>query len=187
MTSFESITTEEGELKLMWTKKKKMWYIAYKLFAAWLPVSRHSILARHTRLFYARKIADYCGKNVNIERNASFSPELHIGENSGIGIDCEINGKVFIGDNVMMGPEVIIYTRNHRYDRVDIPIQLQGYSKAEPVHIGDDVWIGRRAIILPGVTIGNGCVVGAGAVVTKDIPAYSVAVGVPARVVKERK
>ena len=60
-------------------------------------------------------------------------------------------------------------------------------DKPLPVKIGDDVWIGRRVIILPGVTIGDGCIIGAGAVITKDIPPYSVVVGVPAKVVRRRK
>ena len=74
----------------------------------------------------------------------------------------------------MMGPEVVIYTSGHRYDRTDIPMMEQGGTEPEPVTIGNDVWIGRRAMIMPGVHIGDGCVVGAGAVVTKDIPPYSV-------------
>ena len=86
----------------------------------------------------------------------------------------------------MMGPEVVIYTSGHKFDRTDIPMMEQGNTDAEPVTIGDDVWIGRRVMIMPGVTIGNGCVIGAGAVVTKDIPPYSVAGGVPAKVLKSR-
>ena len=84
----------------------------------------------------------------------------------------------------MMGQEVIIYTTRHNDNRIDIPMMEQGMGNVLPVKIGDDVWIGGRVIILPGVTIGNGCIIGAGAVVTKDIPPYSVAVGVPAKVVK---
>ena len=86
----------------------------------------------------------------------------------------------------MMGPEVIIYTSGHKFDRLDISMMDQGFTDVNPVTIGNDVWLGRRVIIMPGVTIGDGCVIGAGAVVTKDIPAYSVAVGVPARVIKSR-
>jgi maltose O-acetyltransferase len=86
----------------------------------------------------------------------------------------------------MMGPEVVIYSQSHKYDRTDIPMCEQGFSEYKEVVIGDDVWIGRRAIIMPGVHIGKGCIIGAGAVVTKDIPDYSVAAGVPARVVKSR-
>lgn len=170
----------------MWTVKKKILYIFYKLTAAWLPISQHSSVAKNIRTFWARKIATKVGTNVNIERNASFGPLLEIDNDSGIGIDCEIYGPVTIGKNVMMGPEVIIYTSGHKHDRIDIPMGKQGNDQVRPVYIGSDVWIGRRAIIMPGVSIGNGCIIGAAAVVTKDIPDYSVAVGVPAQVVKSR-
>jgi maltose O-acetyltransferase len=86
----------------------------------------------------------------------------------------------------MMGPEVVIHTRNHRHDRVDIPMCQQGYDEEKPVKIEDDVWLCERAIILPGVTIGKGSIVGAGAVVSKDVPPFSVVVGNPALVIKTR-
>ncbi len=85
-----------------------------------------------------------------------------------------------------MGPEVCIFTMNHRTDRVDIPIKYQGNTEEREVFIGDDCWIGCRAMLLPGVKLGRGVVVGAGAVVSKDVPDYSVVVGNPARVVKTR-
>lgn len=171
----------------MWTKRKKILYVLYKLFAAWLPRSRHLRFAKKLRVFFAKRIIAFCGNNVNIEKQAQFTPDLKIGDNSGLGIQCEANGPVVIGKNVMMGPEVVIYTGGHKFDRTDIPMIEQGGTGDTPVVIDDDVWIGRRAIILPGVHIGEGCVIGAGAVVTKDIPPYSVAAGVPAKVVKSRK
>ncbi len=86
----------------------------------------------------------------------------------------------------MMGPEVIVLTQHHKFDRLDIPMRQQGHKPYEPVIIGDDVWIGIRAIILPGVKIGKGAIIGAGAVVTKDVPEYAIVGGVPARVIKLR-
>lgn len=170
----------------MWTVKKKILYILYRLTAAWLPISQRSLTAKKMRAFWARRIATKVGTNVNIERKAVFGPLLQINNNSGVGINCEIYGPVTIGENVMMGPEVIIYTSGHKHDRTDIPMVKQGGDAVKPVTIGNDVWIGRRAIIMPGVKIGNGCIIGAAAVVTKDIPDYCVAVGVPAKVVKSR-
>ena len=170
----------------MWTKKSKMLFVLYKVTAQWLPISQRSSLAKKMRGFFGKRITTKFGKNVNIERNAVFTPELEIGNNSGIGIDCEIYGPVTIGDNVMMGPEVIVYTSGHNHNRTDIPMMKQGSSEVRPVKIGSDVWIGRRAIIMPGVTIGDGVIIGAGAVVTKNIDPYMVAVGVPAKAVKSR-
>lgn len=85
----------------------------------------------------------------------------------------------------MMGPDVIILTSNHRIDSVSVPMNEQG-SIIDKVIIGNDVWIGARVIILPGCKVGNGVVIGAGAVVTKDIPDYCVVGGIPAKVIKKR-
>ena len=85
-----------------------------------------------------------------------------------------------------MGPEVIILTENHRFERTDIPMRLQGRQELRPVAIHDDVWIGTRVIILPGVTVGRGAIIGAGAIVTKDIPEYAIVGGNPAKLIKYR-
>ena len=170
----------------MWTTKKKIVYLLYQLTAAWLPISQRAGFAKKLRTFWAKRIVAQCGKNVNIEKNAVFGPCLEIGDNSGVGINCEMYGPVTIGENVMMGPEVVVYTSGHKHDRTDIPMICQGSNDVKPVTIGNDVWIGRRVIIMPGVKIGNGCIIGAAAVVTKDIPDYSIAAGVPAKVVKSR-
>ncbi len=89
--------------------------------------------------------------------------------------------KVTIGDNVMIGPGTLITSVGH-------PLSPKGRREhqafAKPVNIENDVWIGGNVVILPGINIGRGSVIGAGSVVTKDIPAFSVAVGSPARVIK---
>ena len=170
----------------MWNLKQKIWYLFYLVFAANLPVSRRMKVAKHFRAFFARRIVKHLGVDANIERKAFFTPELSLGNHSSIGVCSEIYGKVTIGNDVMMGPEVIVYTTGHKHDLTEIPMREQGFEESREVIIEDDVWIGSRAIIMPGVKIGKGCIIGAGAVVTKDIPSYSVAVGVPARVVKSR-
>lgn len=170
----------------MWSFKTKIIYILYTLFASWLPQSSHSRVAKTVRYFLGKKICTV-GKNVNFERKAYFTPGLVIGDNSGVGIQCEVNGPVQIGKNVLMGPEVVIYTNSHRYENKNKAIIEQGFREVNPVFIDDDCWIGRRAIIMPGVHIGTGCVVGAGALVTKDTPPYSVVGGIPAKVLKYRE
>ena len=87
----------------------------------------------------------------------------------------------------MMGPDVVIMTNSHNFERIDIPMNIQGSAVPKKVVIGNDVWIGTRAIILPGTTIGNGAIIGAGAVVTKDVPEYGIVGGVPAKLIRNRK
>ena len=92
---------------------------------------------------------------------------------------------VSIGDGALIADDVHITDFDHRIERLDVPIRDQGIVTS-PVRIGPDVWLGRGATVLRGVDIGRGSVIGANAVVTRDIPPYSVAVGVPARVVRSR-
>lgn len=138
------------------------------------------------RRLCGKMILSEMGTNVNIEKNATFSSKVKIGDRSGIGYHAHIDAETTIGDDVMMGPDCIIYTDSHRFDRTDIPMILQGRSERKPVTIGNDVWIGSRVTILPGVRIGNGAILGTGAVVTKDVPDFAVVGGVPARIIKYR-
>ncbi|MNR23677.1 putative acetyltransferase [compost metagenome] len=85
----------------------------------------------------------------------------------------------------MIGPNVTIYSQNHLYKDISIDIQKQGYER-KPVIIGTDVWIACNAILLPGVTIGNGCVIAAGSIVTHSTPPYTIVAGVPAKVIGHR-
>jgi acetyltransferase-like isoleucine patch superfamily enzyme len=97
-----------------------------------------------------------------------------------------IGPKVTLGRYVLLGPEVAFVGGDHRTDVVGVPMVFAGRPTLEPTRVEDDVWIGARAIIMAGVRIGRGSIVAAGAVVTKDVPPYSVAGGVPARVIGER-
>ena len=94
-------------------------------------------------------------------------------------------GGLIIEDNVRIAHRVTINTSNHKYDRLDVPIYKQGLT-AKSVFIKKNVWIGSSAIIMQGVTIGENAIVGAGAVVTKDVPANAIVVGIPAQVIKIR-
>ncbi len=98
-------------------KKSKILFVLYKLTAQWLPISQHSSLSKKMREFFGKRIAEKFGRNVNIERNAFFfTSELKFGNNSDVGIDYEVYGPVTIDENVMMGPEVVIYTSGHKHD-----------------------------------------------------------------------
>ena len=119
-----------------------------------LPASsfRHTRWIRHIRYVFAKRLFSRCGDGVNVEKGAYFGTgsQIVIGDYSGIGIDCEIHGPCMIGKNVMMGPEVIIYTYGHVFSRTDTPIRLQGRTESVPITIQDDVWIGRRVMICGG-------------------------------------
>ena len=95
-------------------------------------------------------------------------------------------GGVHIGDGVYTGTQVQIAAVNHVYDDPDTYIKDQGIT-AQGITIEDDVWLASNVVVVDGVTIGKGSVVGAGGVVNKNLPPYSVAVGIPARVVKDRR
>jgi len=138
--------------------------------------------------FIVKYIFHQCGSNVNIRPHVYFSTgcQITIGDNSMIGERSIIGSgaNVHIGDNVLMGPEVLIYTGNHG-TKLGTLMKLQPVI-FEDVYIGDDVWIGARCIILPGVRISNGAVIAAGSVVTKDVPENTIVGGVPAKPIKTR-
>lgn len=110
--------------------------------------------------------------------------DLYIGDDTLVGIGNTIIGPARIGSNVIMAQNIVVSGLNHIYEDINIPIVKQNVTTA-PITIGDDSWIGANAVITAGVTIGKHCVVAGGSVVTKSIPDYSVAVGNPARVIKQ--
>lgn len=112
---------------------------------------------------------------------------IEIGNYSGINHHTDIGGRggLTIGNHVMIGPYCQILTAVHKSDDWKKPITRQGIE-CKPVLIEDDVWIGTHAVILPGVKIGKGAIIGAGAVVTKDVEPYSLVAGVPARHIRYR-
>ena len=169
--------------------RKAIGIVLYNVIGKHLPTSFSPIKIgqRRFRSMCGKLMLDKCGKNVNIERGAAFSHRIELGNNSGIGINASISGRCIIGDDVMMGPNCTIYSRNHATNDTTKPMRLQGFDEEKPVVIGDDVWIGGNVIILPGVHIGSHSIIGAGAVVTKDVPEYSLAAGNPAIVKRNRQ
>ena len=171
-----------------------LYLLLYLLFARWLPATDNAMpgikVVRKLRSSIGKRCLDGAGKNVNIEHMADFGTGagISVGNNSGLGIRCRVRGPLKICDNVMMGPEVVILSSGHRFDRTDMPMCRQGNVRfCNSTLIFNDVWIGTRVIIMPGVKIGEGAIIGAGAVVTKDVPPYAIVGGVPAKVIKYRK
>lgn len=107
-----------------------------------------------------------------------------IGERTKIGLSNTIIGPVHIGNDIRLAQNITLSGLNHNYEDINIPIHKQGVSTA-PIHIEDNTWIGANVVVLAGVTVGKHSIVAAGSVVTKNIPPYSVAVGNPARVIKQ--
>jgi maltose O-acetyltransferase len=167
---------------------RKICYLLYINFAFKLPISynRFGRISKKIRYELTKRFISKCGSNVNFEKGATFGSNLEIGDNSGVGINAQISSGVKIGSNVMMAPEVVILTSNHAHDKIDIPIVFQGSAKIKSVVIEYEVWIGLRTIILPGVKISQGSIVGAGSIVTKSFPPFSIIGGNPAKIIKSR-
>ncbi len=165
--------------------------ILYYFIGRHLPASDspYSLGAKKIRYILCKALFHKVGKDVNIEHGVFFGSgkDIQIGDFSGMGINCRVAGPLKIGKYLMMGPEVMIYTSNHEMGNTDTPMIFQGDTPKKPVIIEDDVWIGARSIILPGITIHKGAVVAAGAVVTKDVPPYGIVGGNPACLLKYRK
>jgi len=166
---------------------RALWWLAYYGVAQFLPLSYRPAGGawRALRGFLVRRLAASAGRGINVESRVEMGSGrgLRIGDHSGIGPRSHL-GDVTIGDGVIIGPELLAFTRNHRFEDPNVWIGRQGYADSQPITIGDGAWIGARVTILPGVRIGRYAVIGAGAVVTNDVPDYGVAAGNPARVMR---
>lgn len=133
-----------------------------------------------------KSILGSCGENVFIETplHMSYGKNVHVGDNFYANFNLVLvdDGEVFVGDKVMIGPNVTICTTGHPV----YPLYREMVAHYSlPIHIGNNVWIGAHSVILPGVTIGDNTVIGAGSIVTRDIPDNVVAVGNPCRVLRK--
>ena len=182
---------------------KRISGIKEKLYTLWIKHSfgacgNNCIIGKFRKLENPQLI--YIGKNVIIGhktvielytsyQNQRFDPSLKIGDNSSIGDNSHISciNKICIGNNVRIGRKVFITDNSHGSSRrceLDIAPNKRDLSTRGEVTIEDNVWIGEMVCILPGIKIGKGTIIGANAVVTKDLPSYCVAVGNPAKVIK---
>lgn len=167
--------------------KRKLFYVIYNLIAKQLPRTYmpYSLGSGHIRNLIVKNFIDKCGTNLKIQTNVLISPYVEIGNNVQINENVRIRSNVKIGDNVLIAPNVQLISINHEYKDVTIPIKDQGEIKGK-IDIADDVWIGTSAIILPDVKLARGAIIGAGAVVTKDVPEYAIVGGNPAQIIKYR-
>jgi acetyltransferase-like isoleucine patch superfamily enzyme len=155
-----------------------------------LPHSKYGILFNNIRVWYVSSVLKILGSH---SKN-KYQNNIYIADsrNIKIGEYCQINENVFIqgaliGKYVMIAPNVSILNSTHNFESIDLPMIKQGAIKYNNPVIEDNVWIGRNAVILPGIKIGEGSIVAAGAIVTKDIEPYSIVGGVPAKLLKKRK
>lgn len=167
---------------------KKFWLLSYYIFAKNLPSSWWPMggFFNRVRIFIA-------GKIIIIGRNCRFQKGIYFGSGGGvtIGDNSQVNelvrlDNVSIGSNVMVAREVVFLGKMHESSSVDVPMNEQGVKSVATTIVEDDVWLGLRAVIMPGVVIRSGCIIAAGAVVTKDTEPYSIYAGVPAKKIKGR-
>lgn len=174
-----------GELYLPMDPEISQKQVAYQDLLCEYNQTKPSESEKRTMLL--KQMLAECGEGVYIEAPfyANFGGHhCHFGKNvyANYHLTCVDDTHIFIGDYTKIGPNVTIVTATHP---IDPKLREEMYQYNKPVHIGRCCWIGACAVILPGVTIGDNSVIGAGSVVTKDIPANVVAVGNPCRVMRE--
>ena len=162
------------------------WYVRF-LAPLYQHRGKHSVIHRSVRMDTPPYRQFWLGDYSVVESFACINNavgDVFIGDHTRIGLHNTIIGPVTIGSHVNLAQGITVTALNHNFEDTNRRIDEQGVSTT-PVIIGDDVWIGANAVILPGVHIGNHCVVAAGAVVTKDVPAHSLVAGVPAKIIKQ--
>lgn len=181
-----------GAHKKALTRQERLWRLITSILdvRAWLHLAKMVNYYNYSHVQPMRRIR--IGNDYRVSPDVNFSNALNItiGERVSIGSRCFFwagpdKGRISIGDDVLFGPEVVVTAANYRFND-GAPVAKQLMEEGDVV-IGDDVWIGARAIILPGVSIGDGAIIGAGALVRSDVPPFAIAVGVPARVIGQRE
>ncbi len=168
------------------TETRPRWYIRM-LSPLYQHRGRGSVIHRSVRMDTPPYRRFSLGDHSVVESYACINNavgDVIIGDHTRIGLHNTIIGPVTIGSHVNLAQGITVTALNHNFDNPQLRIDEQGVS-THPVTIGDDVWIGANAVVLPGVTIGSHSVIAAGAVVTKDIPPHSLAAGVPATIKKK--
>ena len=170
----------------------------FKRLSFWSKADRigPDIPITHWKLYFPEKAWKYCNRLFKeFGKQSEIRPGAYVINCSNISIGNRViirptsmlfgNAEIIIEDDVLLGSGIHIYTANHAYDKLDVPIYYQGHSSPKEVLLKKGCWIGANAIILPGVTIGENSVVAAGSVVTKSVPPRVVVGGVPAKIIKK--
>ncbi|MGO4154116.1 acyltransferase [Cupriavidus sp. YAF13] len=146
------------------------------------------VLLRRARSYYwrYRKRLFYSHRTFLLGGNSDISRDLKTGIYCYVGPGCFIGSGVKLGDYTIIGPGVKIVGNDHIYDTPGVPIIFSGRPPFAETNIGKDVWLGAGATIIRGVSIGDGAIVAAGSVVTRDVPSYCVVGGIPAKFIKPR-
>ncbi len=151
-----------------------------------LKIGKYVKIESNVKIYNNTEIGDNVIIGDNVELRSNGSSFVKIGNKTSINRNSIVIGLVSIGDNCAIAPGCVIVGSNHNFKNRDLNIKSQGLSR-KGINISNDVWFGANVVVLDGVNIGEGSVIGAGSVVTKSIPPYSIAVGNPCNVIKTRK
>ncbi len=184
-------------VKLFWRAKRDLYSSALLFWYKALPGAYFRTVGRGTKFYGAVRFGNIAG-NISLGKNcmigkgvfisATTPSAINIGSNVSINTGSHLVAAygITIGDHTRIGEYVSLRDQNHTFADPNIPVHQQGFT-GKPIVIGKDVWIGRGVFIGSGVTIGDGCIIGANSVVTKSLPPFSVAVGAPAKVIRQRR
>ncbi|MHA2230893.1 MAG: acyltransferase [Candidatus Hodarchaeales archaeon] len=180
---------EEPRNKIEW---RDIWEVIRYTFS----FSLMKIIAYKYGYFIHDHVAPRAQMNIKGNPRIHSTASLRCGYNIYLGLNSRINqyccvwasenSKITLGDNVLMGPGVKIFSSNYTTEHTEVPMNVQPYVEKD-ILIGNDVWLGSNSIVVAGVKIGDGSIIAAGSVVTRDIPEYVIAGGIPAKPIKSRK
>jgi maltose O-acetyltransferase len=169
---------------------RTVYLLLYYGFAIHLPATDAPFGGSSQRLrnALAKRLIKNFGRSVRVNPKVNFGSGLRIevGDNCNLSSGMCVIGDLHLGNDVMMGPEVVFISYNHQVSDLTIPMRAQGATESRPIKVGNDVWIGMRAMIMPGVKIGNHSIIAAGSIVTKDVPEWAIVGGNPAKIIKYR-
>jgi acetyltransferase-like isoleucine patch superfamily enzyme len=169
---------------LPWNRARIHWELAERqAFARW-PIHGNVLdMLREGRL----ELGPHVLFEPDVWLTAMAPARIVIGEGTflNLGVQVAAVGRVEIGAHCMLANHCFVSDADHRYDDPHRPVPWQGFTSKGPTRIGDNVWCGANVVVTSGVTVGERCVIGANSVVTHDVPPFSIAVGAPARVIKE--